>query len=252
MYDFPVTRAAHAENVLAAARFELHRDLAKIGKPLDRTDWGMTPPTINAYYDPSLDEIVLPAGQLQPPFFSRDFYPPVNLGDTGAGTIGHELTHGFDDEGSQFDGEGNLRDWWTKETKARFDAATKCVQDQYSQYDAVPGVKLNGALSSGENIADIGGIKLGLMALESWQKAHPEEERNVSGYDDRQLFFLAYAQSWCSKETPASAELQAHSDPHSPPRWRVNGPMGDTPTFAKAFQCKPTAALASGKACSVW
>ena len=251
-YDFDVTRTSYAANAVAALRFEQHRQLAKIGKPVDRTEWGMTPPTVNAYYNPSLNEFVLPAGQLQPPFFSRDFYPPVNIGDTGAGTVGHELTHGFDDEGSQFDGDGNLREWWTAETRSKFTEATRCVQDQYSGYEAVPGVKLDGALTSGENIADIGGLKLGLLALTAWQKDHPEERRHVEGLTDEQLFFLAYAQSWCTKETPQVKELHAHADPHSPPNWRVNGPMPDVPAFATAFQCKAGTPMNPGKVCSVW
>jgi putative endopeptidase len=251
-YEFEVTRGAYAANASAADRFELHRQLAKIGKPVDRTEWGMTPPTVNAYYDPSLNEIVLPAGELQPPFFSRDFYSPVNLGDEGANTIGHEITHGFDDQGSKFDGKGNLRDWWTPETKTRFDEATKCVQDQYAQYEAVPGVKLNGELTSGENIADIGGVKLGLIALDAWKRAHPGEHRVVPGFNDEQLFFLAYAQGWCSKETPQFLEMLARTNPHSPPRWRVNGPMADVPQFASAFQCKATAPLNPARRCAVW
>jgi predicted metalloendopeptidase len=251
-YDFDVSRTKYAANVMAAQRFELHRQLAKVGKPVDRTEWGMTPPTVNAYYDPSMNEIVLPAGELQPPFFSRDFYPPVNIGDEGANTIGHEMTHGFDDEGSQFDGKGNLRDWWTKETKEKFDQATQCVRDQYSQYEAVPGVKLNGALTSGENIADIGGVKLGYAALQAWKKSHPEEHRAVEGSTDEQLFFLAYAQGWCSKETPQFLEMLARTNTHSPAKWRVNGPMADVPAFAQAYQCKPGTALSTGKVCSVW
>jgi predicted metalloendopeptidase len=251
-YDFDVSRTAYAADAMAAERFELHRELGKVGKPVDRTEWGMTPPTVNAYYDPSMNEIVLPAGELQPPFFSRDFYAPVNLGDEGASTVGHEITHGFDDEGSQFDGEGNLRDWWTKETKAKFDEATKCVQEQYSGYEAVPGVKLDGALTSGENIADIGGVKLGFAALEAWEKAHPEEHRAVDGFTDPKLFFLAYAQSWCSKETPQFLEMLARTNAHSPARWRVNGPMADVPAFAQAYQCKAGTPLNSGKVCSVW
>ncbi len=251
-YDFNVTRESYAANGLAADRFELHRHLAKIGKPVDRTEWGMTPPTVNAYYEPSMNEIVLPAGELQPPFFSKDFYAPVNIGDEGANTIGHELTHGFDDEGSQFDGLGNLRDWWTKDTKAKFVAATKCVQDQYSQYEAVPGVRLNGELTSGENIADIGGVKLGYGALASWKKASPNEHEDVPGYSDDKLFFLGYAQGWCSKETPEYLEMLARTNPHSPARWRVNGPMADVPAFGEAFQCKEGAPMRPAKVCSVW
>ena len=251
-YDFGVSRDGFAANAMAATRFEVRRELAKVGKPLDRTEWAMTPPTVNAYYDPSMHEIVLPAGELQPPFFSRDFYPPVNLGDEGASTIGHEITHGFDDEGSQFDGDGNLRDWWTPATKAKFDQATKCVQDQYSRYEAVPGVRLNGELTSGENIADIGGVKLGHAALLAWEQAHPEQRRGVEGFSDEQLFFLAYAQGWCSKETPQFLEMLARTNPHSPPRWRVNGPMADVPAFAQAYRCAAGAPLNPGKVCSVW
>jgi putative endopeptidase len=251
-YDFDVSRSAYAADAMAADRFELHRQLAKIGKPVDRKEWGMTPPTVNAYYDPSMNEIVVPAGELQPPIFSKDFYAPVNIGDEGASTVGHELTHAFDDEGSQFDGAGNLRDWWTASTKAQFQAATKCVQDQYSQYEAVPGVKLNGALTSGENIADIGGVKLGYAALEAWKKGHPSEERSVAGFTDEQLFFLAYSQGWCSSERPEFLQMIARTNPHSPASWRVNGPMADVPAFAEAYQCKTGTPMNSGKVCSVW
>ena len=251
-YDFPVTRTDYAANALAADAFERQWRLSKIGKPVDRLEWDMTPPTVNAYYSPSLNEIVLPAGELQPPFFSRDFYAPVNIGDEGSSTIGHELTHGFDDEGSKFDGAGNLRDWWTKDTKAKFADATKCVQDQYSSYEAVPGVKLNGELTSGENIADIGGVKIALGALRAWQKAHPEEHRTVDGYTDEQIFFLADAQSWCTKKTPELLEAGAHADEHATEQWRVNGPMADVPAFAEAYHCKAGTPMNNGKVCSVW
>jgi predicted metalloendopeptidase len=251
-YDFEVTRVSYAKNAIAADRFEFRRQLKKIGKPVDKLEWDMTPPTVNAYYNASLNEIVLPAGELQPPFFSKDFYPPVNIGDEGANTIGHEITHGFDDEGSQFDGAGNLRDWWTKETKAKFEAATKCVQDQYSHYEAIPGVKLNGELTSGENIADIGGVKLGFAALTAWKKTHSEEHRSVPGFTDEQLFFLAYAQGWCSKERPEFLEMLARTNPHSPARWRVNGPMVDNEAFAATYRCRAGAPMNPGKRCSVW
>jgi predicted metalloendopeptidase len=251
-YDFTVERASYATNAVAASRFELRRQLAKIGKPVDRGEWQMSPPTVNAYYSASLNEIVIPAGELQPPYFSRDFYAPVNIGNEGANTIGHEITHGFDDEGSQFDGDGNLRLWWSAGTKAKFDEATKCVQDQYSSYEAVPGVHLNGALTSGENIADIGGVKLGYAALVAWQKAHPDQRRSVDGFDDEQLFFLAYAQGWCSKEKPEYLATLARTNPHSPPRWRVNGPMVDVPAFATAFKCTAGTPMNTGKVCAVW
>jgi putative endopeptidase len=251
-YDFKVTRDSYAADVQAGERFEQHRMLAKIGRPVDKTEWGMTPPTVNAYYDPQLNEIVLPAGQLQPPFFAKDFYAPVNIGDIGANTVGHEITHAFDDEGSQFDGHGNLHDWWSASSKEKFTAATTCVADQYSKYEAVPGVKLNGKLGAGENIADIGGVKLGLYALAAWQKEHPEAERHVNGFTDEKLYFLAYAQGWCSKERPELLATMARSNPHSPPRFRVNGPMIDTPAFATTYQCAAGTPMNDGNACVVW
>jgi predicted metalloendopeptidase len=255
VYDFAIDRTAYFANVRAARRFELHRQLAKIGKPVDRFDWQMTPPTVNAYYEPSLNEIALPAGQLQPPFFAATFHPAVNFGSTGGGTIGHEMTHGFDDEGSQFDGDGNLRDWWSKDTKAKFEKATSCVVAQYAQYEAVPGVKLNGKLTAGENIADIGGVKLGFQAYQAWRAAQAvKPPAKVDGYSDDQLYFLAYAQSWCEKDTPEQAELRAHANPHSPAKWRVDGVIVDQPAFAKAFGCKAATPMnpGEGKACAVW
>jgi putative endopeptidase len=252
VYDYDVSRASYAANTLADDRFERHRDLAKIGKPVDRAEWLMTPPTVNAYYLAGLNEICLPAGQLQPPFFSRDYYTPVNLGEIGGNTIGHELTHAFDDEGSQFDGDGNLRDWWSLATKAKFAATTRCVQDQYSLYEPVPGVKLNGALTSGENIADIGGVKLGYAALVAWKAAHPEEHRAVDGFTDEQIFFIGYAQGWCTKERPEVLAMRARTDVHSPARFRVNGPMADVTAFADAYRCKPGTPMNTGAVCSVW
>jgi predicted metalloendopeptidase len=211
----------------------------------------MTPPTVNAYYDPSLNEIALPAGQLQAPFFGATFHPAVNFGSTGGGTIGHEMTHGFDDEGSQFDGDGNLKDWWSKVTKDQFGAATKCVQDQYSAYEAIPKVHLDGKLTSGENIADIGGVKLAFQAYQSFKTSHPVQTQ-IEGLTDDQLYFLAYGQSWCEKVTDAQLETMAHTNPHSPPKWRVNGVIVDQPGFGAAFQCKAGAPMNPGKACSVW
>jgi putative endopeptidase len=252
-YDAPISRGDFAANVLAQTRAEYARQLAKIGKPVDRFDWQMTPPTVNAYYDPTLNEIALPAGQLQPPFFGVTFHPAVNFGSAGGGTIGHEMTHGFDDEGSQFDAAGNLRDWWTPETKRRFKAATQCVIRQYAQYEAVPGVHLNGELTAGENIADIGGVKIGFAAYQQWrshQRVPPPA--TVEGFSDDQLYFLAYAQSWCQKDTAENLETRAHSNPHSPPQWRVNGVIVDQPGFASAFQCKPATAMNPAARCTVW
>jgi predicted metalloendopeptidase len=252
-YDFAIARGDFAGNVRAATHWELARQLAKIGKPVDRFDWGMTPPTVNAYYEPTLNELALPAGQLQPPFFGPAFHPAVNFGSTGGGTIGHEMTHGFDDEGSQFDANGNLREWWTKPTKDKFAQATRCVVDQYANYEAVPGLKLNGKLTAGENIADNGGVKLAYQAYQTWraQQASPPPAQ-VDGYSDDQLYFMAYGQSWCDKATPEVLETRARSNPHSPPRWRVNGVIVNQPGFGPAFKCAAGAPMAPVKQCSVW
>jgi len=250
-YEFEITRTDYAKNVRAATRWELQRQLGKIGKPVDRFDWQMTPPTVNAYYDPTLNEIALPAGQLQAPFFGATFHPAVNFGSTGGGTIGHEMTHGFDDEGSQFDASGNLRDWWSGSTKKQFAEATKCVVDQYSQYEAVPGVKLDGKLTAGENIADNGGVKLAYEAYKTWREGK-SVPRQVEGYSDDQLYYLAYAQSWCEKVTPELLETMAHSNPHSPPMWRVNGVIVNQPGFGAAFSCKAGTPMNPGKTCGVW
>ncbi|HEY5938357.1 MAG TPA: M13 family metallopeptidase [Kofleriaceae bacterium] len=252
-YSFEIKREDHAANVVAATRWELRRQLDKIGKPVDRFDWQMTPPTVNAYYDATLNEIALPAGQLQAPFFGAAFHPAVNFGSTGGGTIGHEITHGFDDEGSQFDGDGNLRDWWSKGTKEKFAVATKCIVDQYAQYEAVPNVKLDGKLTAGENIADNGGVKLAFQAYQAWKmQQSPPPPAVVDGLTDDQLYFLAYAQSWCDKATPEKLETMAHSNPHSPPRWRVNGVIVNQPGFGSAFKCKQAAPMNPTKQCSVW
>jgi putative endopeptidase len=252
-YEFEIQRTDYAQNVRSAVRVELARQLAKIGKPVDRFDWGMTPPTVNAYYEPTLNEIALPAGQLQAPFFGASFHPAVNFGATGGGTIGHEMTHGFDDEGSQFDADGNLRDWWSTSTKSNFAAATQCVIDQYAQYEAVPGVKLDGKLTAGENIADNGGVKLAFQAYQAWktQQDVPPPPR-VGRYSDDQLYFMAYGQSWCDKRTPESLETMAHANPHAPPSWRVNGVIANQPGFGAAFKCPAATPMNPAKQCSVW
>jgi len=252
-YDFEVRRDDFFGNVVGATRHEMKRQYGKIGKPVDRFDWQMTPPTVNAYYDPTLNEIALPAGQLQPPFFGGTFHPAVNFGSTGGGTIGHEITHGFDDEGSQFDADGNLRDWWSADTKAKFAEATSCVVDQFSKYEALPGLTLDGKLTAGENIADVGGVKLGFQAYQAWRSAQATSPpAAVDGISDDQLYFLAYAQSWCAKRTPESAEMRVHTDPHSPPEWRVNGVIVDQPGFGAAYSCAIGSPMNPGNACEVW
>ncbi len=249
-YDFPVRPRAYAENALVADAFELSRTLRKVGKPLDRDDWQMTPPTVNAYYDPSLNEMVFPAGILQPPFFAKAFIPAVNFGAIGA-VMGHELTHGFDDQGSQFDGAGNLRNWWSEGTAKLFKDQTRCVIDQYGTYEAVPGVKLNGELTQGENIADIGGLKLAYAAFREAQKGAGERVR-ADGYTEEQMFFIAYGQSWCEKDRPEYLELLAKTNPHSPTRFRVSGVVADVPAFAEAFACKEGTPHRPAKVCAVW
>jgi predicted metalloendopeptidase len=249
-YDFHVDPAAYAENALASDTFELARTLRKVGKPLDRNEWQMTPPTVNAYYDSSLNEMVFPAGILQPPFFDKAFVPAVNFGATGA-VMGHELTHGFDDEGSQFDAQGNLRNWWTEATSKLFKEQTGCVVAQYGAFEALPGVKLNGKLTLGENIADIGGLKLAWSAFREAQKGEPDRTL-ADGYTEEQLFFLAYGQSWCEKERPEYLDLLAKTNPHAPPRYRVNGAVADVPAFAEAFSCKEGTPMRPAKVCAVW
>jgi putative endopeptidase len=249
-YDFDVSPSDYAKNAIASDVYELARTLKKVGKPLDRTEWQMTPPTVNAYYDPSMNEMVFPAGILQPPFFDKGFAAAVNFGATGA-TMGHELTHGFDDEGSQFDGAGNLRNWWSDATGNLFKEQTKCVADQYGTYEAVPGVKLNGELTLGENIADIGGVKIAYTAYRDARKDAPERI-SAEGYTEDQVFFLAYGQSWCEKERPEILELMAKTNPHSPPRFRVNGVLADVPAFAEAFACKEGTPMRPAKVCAVW
>jgi putative endopeptidase len=252
-YDFAVGRDTHTTNVLNALRADMSRYLGKIGKPVDRSDWQMSPPTVNAYYEPTLNQMALPAGQLQPPFFGAEFHPAVNFGGTGGGTIGHEMTHGFDDEGRKFDENGNLRDWWSAETSRQFDEATQCVVDQYAQYEAVPGVKLNGKLTAGENIADIGGVKIGFEAYRLWRDQQEQRPPAVVGkYSDDQLYFLAYGQSWCMVMRPEASRTRALSDPHSPARYRVNGVVVNLPGFADAFQCKAGTPMNPEKKCAVW
>jgi endothelin-converting enzyme/putative endopeptidase len=248
-YDkLEITRDSYATNLLRANEFESQRDLSKVGKPLDRTEWLMTPPTVNAYYDPSMNEMVFPAGILQPPFFSRQAAAPVNYGAIGM-VMGHELTHGFDDEGRQFDAKGNLKDWWTPKASEEFDHRAACVTDQYNGFVAVDDVHVNGKLTLGENIADLGGIKLAYHAYFADKKPAAAP---AGGYTDDQLFFLGVAQAWCGKRRDANARQRAATDPHSPPQYRVNGPLSNLPEFAAAFQCKPGAKMVRKDACSVW
>jgi len=238
-----IGRESLLANAAEAARFESRRDLAKIGKPVDRNEWGMSPPTVNAYYNPSMNEMVFPAGIMQPPFYKTDAPVVTNHGGLGM-VMGHELTHGFDDQGRQFDGDGNLHEWWSADVAKAFEERAACVADKYDQYVAVEDVHLNGKLTLGENIADIGGVKMALAAL------HQKQGRADAAADRE--FFLAFAQSWCANYRPEAARLQAQTNPHSTAQWRVNGPVSDNADFAKAFSCKAGTPMNPEKKCVVW
>lgn len=243
-----IVRGEALGNSLRANEFESKRRQAKIGKPVDKTEWLMTPPTVNAYYNPLENNINFPAGILQPPFFDRSVDDSVNYGGIGA-VIGHELTHGFDDEGRQFDAEGNLRDWWTAQDAKAFEERASCIVDQYGSYTAVDDVKLNGKLTLGENTADNGGLRIALMALQNSGGLKGEAK---DGFTPEQRFFLGWAQVWCTNASPESLRLRAQTDPHSPGKYRVNGTVSNMPEFQKAFSCKPGSAMVSQKACRVW
>lgn len=224
---------SYVQNALRANEFEFQRRLDKIGKPVDRDEWGMTPPTVNAYYNPSMNEIVFPAGILQPPFFDPKADNASNYGGIGA-VIGHEMTHGFDDSGRQFDAEGNLKDWWTPEDAKRFTERSTALADQYSKYVAIDDLHVNGKLTLGENIADLGGLTVAYLALGKTLAGKPRPAL-IDGFTPEQRFFLAFGQIWRSKLTPERVRLLAQTDPHSPNRWRVFGPLVNTPAFREAF-----------------
>lgn len=245
-----IDRADLLASVLSARRYETRRRLAKIDRPVDRKEWQMTPPTVNAYYNPQLNEIVFPAGILQAPFFDRAGDEAFNLGAVGM-VIGHELTHGFDDEGRKFDKDGNMSDWWTPEDARAFEEKASCVADQYSGYEATDGVRVNGRLTLGENTADNGGVRVARMALEELE-ASGVKLGDKEGFSPEQRFFLGFAQVWCQNRTQESARMLAQVDAHSPPRARVIGPLSNSPEFAKAFSCRPTDPMVRPKACRVW
>ena len=236
-------------NVLRARVFEFNRQIAKIGKPVNRGEWDMTPPTVNAYYNPQINDINFPAGILQPPLFDPRSDDAPNYGDTGA-TIGHELTHGFDDEGRQFDAHGNLRDWWTPEDGKQFDQRASCISEQYSQYVAVDDIKVNGQLTLGENVADLGGLMLAYMAWKNETRGQKLEP--IDGFTPEQRFFIGYGQSWCANTRDETKRMYATIDPHSPDKYRVNGVVSNTLEFQQAFQCKPGSAMVREKRCRVW
>jgi endothelin-converting enzyme/putative endopeptidase len=234
-----------------AAEFEVHRNLNQIGKPVDKTEWGMTPPTVNANYNSSANNINFPAGILQPPFYNPAASEAVNLGAIGA-VVGHELTHGFDDQGRKFDGAGNLRDWWTPEDSKNFEARAECVVDEYNGFSPVEGVKLKGKLTLGENAADNGGLYLAYMALmrDLADKTIPETKQD--GFTPQQQFFLGFGQIWCENATEASIRVSAATNSHSPGLFRTNGVVQNMKEFQQAFGCKAQDPMVSAKACRVW
>jgi putative endopeptidase len=248
-----VKKSDYLGNIYRSNEFDTQRDRNKIGKPVDRAEWEMTPPTVNAYYDPTQTNINFPAGILQPPFYSNKADDAVNYGGIGA-VVGHELTHGFDDEGRQFDASGNLKDWWQKQDEERFKILADCIVEEYSSFQPLPGVYVRGKLTLGENTADNGGLRLAYMALLDSLAKHTETMKEKDGYTAAQRFFIGYGQVWCENRRPETARLLVQTDPHSPPKYRVNGVVKNLETFAEAWGCKPDQSMfaAPGKACRVW
>jgi putative endopeptidase len=243
----------HLANVERASEFEFQRQLQKIGKPVDRTEWGMTPPTVNAYEDPQTNTINFPAGILQPPFFDPAMDDVVNYGAVGA-VIGHETIHGYDDQGRKFDENGNLRDWWTTDDAKAYDKRGDCIADEYTEFVPEAGAKQDGRLTQGENTADNGGIHIALSALQSDLKSKGEslDAKGPDGLTGWQRFFLAYANVWCSNLSPEMMRTLILTNPHPLDKYRVNNVLGNMPEFAKAYGCHKGQAMVHENACRVW
>lgn len=238
-------------NVQQASIFEFKRRMTQLKQPVDRNEWHMTPATVNAYYSPETNQMVFPAGFLQPPFYDPKMDLAVNYGDIGS-SIGHELIHAFDDEGSRFDEEGRLRSWWTKKDDEQFKQRVQCVIDHYSNYTVIDQIKLNGALTAGEDVADIAGTILAYEAFKQATNENKDTPRNQDGLTPEQRFFLGNAQQWCSLRSPEDVRLRAATDPHSPPEYRTNGVMVHMPEFAQAFSCKSNSRMTTKQVCRVW
>ncbi|CAN5818131.1 M13 family metallopeptidase [soil metagenome] len=248
-YDgLTIGRDSYVGNMIAASAFEHRRQMAKIGKPVDRSEWQMSPPTVNAYYDAQLNEMVFPAGILQPPFYSNKAPMPTNYGGIGM-VMGHELTHGFDDEGRQFDADGNLKDWWGPAVNTEFERRADCVKKQYDGYVVLGDVHVNGKLTLGENIADLGGLKLAYKSMKTKNAAAASAKGELTA---DQEYFIGFAQGWCGKMRDEALRHQVATNPHSPPNFRVNGPISNTPEFAQAFSCNPDAKMVRKDRCEVW
>ena len=247
-----VVRGDALGNALRAIEFENRRELNKIGKPVDRGEFGMSPPTVNAYYNPSMNDINFPAGILQPPFYDPKEPDAVNYGHVGA-VVGHELTHGFDDEGRQFDGKGNLQDWWTESDAKQFEQKADCEVKEYDSFTVPGDVHVNGKLTLGENTADNGGIRLAYIALlADAKRKNIDMQAKADDYTPEQQFFLAYAQNWCGAMRPQAERMQVQTNPHSPMQFRVNGVVRNMPEFGQAFGCKAGQPMMPEKACRVW
>jgi endothelin-converting enzyme/putative endopeptidase len=239
-------------NAIRATEFENRRELAKIGKPVDRGEFGMSPPTVNAYYSSSMNDINFPAGILQPPFYDPQATDAENYGHIGA-IVGHELTHGFDDHGRQFDGNGNLADWWTGDDARKFEEKTDCEVKEYSSFTAVDDAKVNGKLTLGENTADNGGLRLAYIAfLEDAKRKNIDLNQKQDGYTPLQQFFLGYGQNWCGATRPEQLRTQVQTDPHSPRQFRLDGVVQNMPEFGQAFGCKVGQPMMPANYCRVW
>jgi putative endopeptidase len=246
-----VSRASYFANALAGVTFESDRQLRKIGQPVDRDEWFMVPHTVNAYYNPLQNEIAFPAGILQPPFFHKDYHAAINYGGIGA-VVGHELTHGFDDQGRKFDPHGVMQEWWEPEVAAKFEAAAQCVDAQYSAFEVEPGIRVNGKLTLGENIADLGGLKQAYGAYKLYEARHGAPAPIDPTLTNDQLLFVAWAQVWCTVATPEYLRNQVTTDPHSPGRFRAIAPPMNSPEFRQAFACEAGDAMVPATTCTVW
>ncbi len=249
--ELDLSAGSYFGNAMAADRFNFDFEAGKIGEPVDKEEWGMTPQTVNAYFSTVGNEIVFPAGVLQPPFFHRDFPAAMNYGGIGWG-IGHELTHGYDDQGRKFDFSGTMTDWWEPEVAAKFEERAACVADYYSGFEVEAGLNINGELTLGENIADVGGLKLVHQAYKIWEDRHGSPEPFVEGLTNEQLVFVAAAQTFCAVSSPEFLRMQVTTDPHTPAQFRVLGTMSSLPAFAEAFGCEPGTPMNPVEQCEVW
>lgn len=245
-----IARNSYLENTLHSAQFQIARNLKDVNQAVDKTRWGMTPPTVNAGYSPIFNDVTFPAGILQPPFFNASADDAINYGAIGGG-IGHEITHGFDDEGSQYDADGNLKSWWTPEDRQKFEERANCVVEQFNGYEVQPGLFINGKLTLGENIGDLGGLILAYNGYKKSLAGKPQPEK-IDGFMPEQRFFLGWAQVWAAKSTPQVQRVLVATDPHSDPQFRVNGPFSNLPEFAEAWGCKVGQKMVRPKQCKIW